>query len=170
MNQNSLTGPDTWFEDFRPGQRIRHARAATIDAVTGSFMAKSVMNTAQVHWNDRAQRDGALGPGFVVFGMITASAVLGLASQDRTENSVCEVRFDEFRFLAPVYQGDTLHAFSEVASVEAHPERKDVGIVEFVHWGTNQDGAVVFCGRRKALIKRRGEVEAAPRSDRAIPA
>lgn len=159
MNQNSLTGSDTWFEDFRPGQRIRHARAATIDGVTGSFMAKSVMNTAQVHWNDRAERDEALGPGFVVFGMITASAVLGLASQDTTENSVCEFHFDEFRFLAPVYQGDTLHAFSEVASVEAHSERSDVGIVEFVHWGMNQDEAVVFRGRRKALIKKREEAD-----------
>ena len=160
MDQNSLTGPGTWFEDFYPGQRIRHARAATIDAVTGGFMAKSVMNTAQVHWNDRADRDDALGAGFVVFGMITASAVLGLASQDTTENSICEFKFDGFTFLAPVYQGDTLHAFSEVISTEAHADRSDVGIVEFAHWGINQDDALVFHGRRKALIRRRHDAAA----------
>jgi itaconyl-CoA hydratase len=165
MPQSSLTSPDTWFEDFYVGQRIRHARAATIDAVTGSFMAKSMMNTAQVHWNDRAERDGALGPGFVVFGMITASAVLGLASQDTTENSICEFEFDDFRFLNPVYQGDTLHAFSEVMSTQPHQERVDVGVVEFAHWGVNQNEAVVFHGRRKALIKRRYEVGGPTRSD-----
>jgi itaconyl-CoA hydratase len=151
----SLTGPDTWFEDFCPGQRIRHARAATIDAVTGAFMAKSVMNTAQVHWNDQAGRDDALGPGFVVFGLITASTVLGLASQDTTENAICEIEYDDFRFMAPVYQGDTLSAFSEVVSVNPHPDRDDAGIVEFAHWGLNQHDTVVFRGVRKALVRRR---------------
>ena len=152
---SSLTGTDTWFEDFCPGQRIRHARAATIDAITGGFMAKSVMNTAQVHWNDQAERDGALGAGFVVFGLITASTVLGLASQDTTENAVCEIGYDDFRFMAPVYQGDTLSAFSEVMSVQPHPDRDDVGIVEFVHWGLNQHDAVVFRGRRTAVVRKR---------------
>ena len=151
----SLTGSDTWYEDYRPGQRIRHARAATIDAVTGSFMAKSVMNTAQVHWNDQADRDDALGPGFVAFGLITAATVIGLASQDTTENTVCEIGFDDFQFLAPVYQGDTLSAFSEVMSVSPCLDRADVGIVEFLHWGLNQDDAVVFRGLRRALIRRR---------------
>lgn len=155
MTLGSMTGSDTWFEDFQPGQRIRHARAVTIDAITGSFMAKSVMNTAQVHWNDQAERDDALGPGFVVFGMITASTVLGLASQDTTENAIRELSYDDFRFLAPVYQGDTLSAFSEVVTVEPHPEQDDVGIVEFVHWGLNQADTVVFRGLRRVLVRRR---------------
>jgi len=155
MNLTSLTGSDTWFECYRPGQRIRHARAATIDAVSGSFLAKSVMNTAQVHWNDRADRDDALGPGFVVFGMLTAATVIGLASQDTTENTVCEVGFDDFQFLAPVYQGDTISAFTEVLSVSPCVDRDDVGVVEFRHWGVNQDDAVVFRGVRRTLIRRR---------------
>jgi len=159
MHDSTLTSPDSYFEDFRVGQRIRHARAATVDAVTGSFMAKNVMNTAQVHWNDRAERDDALGPGFVVFGMITASVIIGLASHDTTSNSICEFEFTDFRFLAPVYQGDTLHAYSEVRSVQPHPERADVGIVEFVHWGLNQDDVVVFQGGRKAMVKRRASAD-----------
>jgi itaconyl-CoA hydratase len=166
MSLASLTGADTWFEDYRPGQRIRHARAATIDAVTGSFMAKSVMNTAQVHWNDQAERDDALGPGFVVFGMITAATVLGLASQDTTENTVCEIEYDDFRFLAPVYQGDTLSAFSEVLSSEPCPERGEVGIVQFLHWGLNQHDTVVFRGVRKALIRRRPSADRGPSVER----
>lgn len=152
---DSLTDSDTWFEDYQPGQRIRHARSMTTDTVTGSFMAKSVMNTAQVHWNDQATRDGALGSGFVVFGLVTASTVLGLASQDMTENTVGELAYDDFRFLAPVYQGDTLSAYSEVVAVRDDAERPDVGLVELAHWGVNQDGVVVFQGRRTVLIRRR---------------
>src|SRR4051794_6587066 len=155
LDLTSLTGSDVCFEDFCPGQRIRHARAATIDAVTGAFLAKSVMNTAQVHWNDQAERDGALGAGFVVFGLITAATVLGLAAQDTTENAVCEIGYDDFRFMAPVYQGDTLYAFSEVLSAAPHPDRDDVGVVEFVHWGLNQHDTVVFRGVRKAVVRKR---------------
>ncbi|WP_375504150.1 MaoC family dehydratase [uncultured Jatrophihabitans sp.] len=155
IEPTSATAADTWFEDFRPGQRIRHARAATIDAVTGAFLAKRVMNTAQVHWNNQAGRDGVLGPGFVVFGLITASTVLGLAGQDTTENAECETSYDDFRFTAPVYQGDTVSAFSEVISVQPHPERNDVGVVQFAHWGVNQDDTVVFHGKRTALVRKR---------------
>lgn len=155
MNTANLTDGDTWFEDYVPGQRMRHARSATVDAVTGCYMAKSVMNTAQVHWNDQADRSNALGAGFVVFGMITASTVLGLASQDTTENTVSELRFDDFRFMAPVRQGDTLSALSEVLKVEPHATRTDVGVVEFMHWGLNQNETLVFRGRRTALVRRR---------------
>jgi itaconyl-CoA hydratase len=113
------------------------------------------MNTAQVHWNDQAARDDALGPGFVVFGLITAATILGLASEDTTENAVCELEYDDFRFLAPVYQGDTVHAFTEVLSTDSHPERSDVGIVVFAHWGAKQDDTAVFRGTRKVLIRRK---------------
>ena len=155
MNSAALSGPDTYFEDYWPGQRIRHARAVTIDAVTGGFMAKSVMNTAQVHWNDRVERDGALGAGFVVFGMITASTVLGLAGQDTIENVIREIEYDDFRFLSPVYQGDTIQAYSEVLDVQVPAARGDAGLVVFKHWGVNHRGKPVFSGVRKALIRRR---------------
>nr|WP_219996060.1 MaoC/PaaZ C-terminal domain-containing protein [Nocardioides humi] len=127
----------------------------TVDAVTGSFLARSVVNTAQVHWNDRADRDEALGSGFVVFGLITASTVLGLASQDATEHVVAELGYDDFRFLTPVYQGDTLYALTEVLAVHAATDRSDAGVVEFAHWGLNQDDTLVFKGRRTVLIARR---------------
>ncbi len=152
MAADTVTGDDSWFEDFAPGQRIRHARAATIDAVSGAFLAKSAMNTAQVHWNDRAERADTLGPGFVVFGMLSASTVLGLAGQDTIENAVGELRYDDFRFMAPVYQGDTLQAYTEVLRTEVRPG-EGVGEVEFLHWGVNQHDRPVFRGRRTALVR-----------------
>jgi itaconyl-CoA hydratase len=150
-----LLGPVGWFEDFTCGQRIRHARAATIDEVEGAYLSKQVMNTAQVHWNEELLKGSALGAGRLVFGLATASMVFGLASQDITEHAVAEVGCDAMRFSAPVHHGDTIEAFTEVLDTKPSPDRDDAGIVRFKHWGRRQDGVVVFEGEHTVLIKRR---------------
>lgn len=152
---SARTGPDTFFEDFPPGRRIRHARAATIGEAEGALLAKQVMNTAQAHWNEHYLTGSPLGSGRVVFGLVTASVTIGLASQDTAENALAEVGLDRLRFRAPVHHGDTIHAFSEVLRAGPAPDRDDAGLVTFRHWGVTQDDRVVFEGERTVLIKRR---------------
>lgn len=151
---SSLTGTRNYFEDFSPGQRIRHARSATVGEVEASAMAKLVMNTAQAHWNEDYLRGSPLGDGRVVFGLLTASMVVGLASQDTAENGLAELGLDHLRFRAPVHHGDTLTAFTEVLTCEP-ADRDDAGVVRFAHTGTTQDGRLVFTGERTVLVKRR---------------
>jgi acyl dehydratase len=143
-----------FFEDFEVGQRIRHARGATVGEVEGSFIAKQVMNTAQAHWNEHYLTGGPLGAGRVVFGLITASIVFGLASQDTAEQALAELGCTGLRFRAPVHHGDTLYAYTEVVSVTP-ADRDDAGVVEFRHWGVTQDDRLVFEGVRTVLLKRR---------------
>jgi itaconyl-CoA hydratase len=150
-----LTGDTGWFEDFAAGQRMRHARGATVTDVENNFVSKQVMNTAQAHWNEDHLRDSPLGTGRVVFGLVTASLVFGLASQDATEQSLGDLGCDALRFRAPVHQGDTLYAFTEVLAVDEAPEREDAGVVRFKHWGVTADDRVVFEGERTVLVKRR---------------
>ena len=151
----SLTGEGTWFEDFPVGRRIRHARASTVGEVENQLVSKQVMNTAQAHWNEHLLAGGSfLGSGRVVFGLVTASLVIGLASQDTAENALAELGVDKLRFLAPVHHGDTLAAYTEVLSAEPTPDRDDAGVVRFKHWGVTHDGRVVFTGERTVLVKR----------------
>ena len=150
-----LTGDGNWFEDLRPGIRIRHARGATIGEVENGWLSKLVMNTAQAHWNEHYLRGGPMGDGRVVFGLITASVVIGLASQDTAENAVAELGLDGLRFIAPVHHGDTLYAYTEVLSAEEVPDRADAGVVRFRHWGVTHDERLVFEGERTVLVKRR---------------
>jgi itaconyl-CoA hydratase len=150
-----LTGDGNWFEDFAVGQKMRHARGATVDEVENNFISKQVMNTAQAHWNEHYLQGGPLGSGRVVFGLITASMTIGLASQDTAENALAEVGLDALRFRAPVHHGDTLYAYTEVLRAEPAPDRDDAGLVTFKHWGVTHDDRVVFEGERTVLIKRR---------------
>ena len=155
MSLSQLVGDRGWFEDFEVGQRLRHARGATVGEVENGMLTKQVMNTAQAHWNEHAMQGSPMGEGRLVFGLITGSMVLGLASQDTTEHAIAVVGVDGLRFRSPVHHGDTLYAYSEVLATEDAPDRDDAGLVRFKHWGTNQDGTVVFEGERTVLVKRR---------------
>jgi acyl dehydratase len=150
----SLTAPTGYFEDFSVGQRIRHARGATIGEVENGFISKQVMNTAQAHWNEHYLTGGPLGSGRVVFGLITASVVFGLSSQDTAEHALAELGCTGLRFRSPVHHGDTVYAYTEVLATEP-AERADAGVVRFQHWGVNHTDVVVFEGQRTVLIKRR---------------
>src|SRR5262249_44338606 len=136
MNQAdvaALTGSTGFFEDFTVGQRIRHARGATVGEVENGLISKQVMNTAQAHWNEHYLTGGPLGTGRVVFGLVTASVVFGLASQDTAEQALAEVGCTGLRFRAPVHHGDTVYAYTEVLSTRPAPHRADARPVLFPH-------------------------------------
>jgi acyl dehydratase len=129
-----------------------------MDALENAYLSKAVMNTAEPHWNEHALAgDTPLGTGRVVFGLLTASLVVGLTSQDTAENALAEVGLDKIRFRAPVHHGDTLYAFSEVleAGLADGDERPDAGRVRFKHWGVTHDDRLVVELERTVLIKRR---------------
>ena len=151
-----LTGDGNYFEDFEVGQRMQHARGATIDEVENNFISKQVMNTAQAHWNEEVMAGSALGDGRLVFGLITGSMTVGLTSQDTAENAIAELGLTGVRFKKPVHHGDTITAYTEVLSTEPATDREDAGVVRFKHWGRNQHGDVVCELERTVLIKRRG--------------
>jgi acyl dehydratase len=153
-----LTSGAGFAEDFSVGQRMRHFRAATIDEVENNFVSKQVMNTAQVHWNVHAMAGSPLGEGRLVFGLVTASMVVGLTSEDTAEQALAELGVDGVRFTTPVHHGDTITAYTEVVAVD-DAEREDAGIVRFRHWGVNQHGSVVCELERRVLVKRRSHWE-----------
>ncbi len=148
-----LTGRDTYFEDFEIGVKMRHARGTTVDEVENQLLTKLVMNTADAHYNEQKMKTLPYGQR-LVFGLVTGSIVIGLATQDTAENALAELRLDSLKFRAPVFHGDTLTAYTEVLA-KRDADREDAGIVRFKHWGVKQDDTIVFEGEREVLIKRR---------------
>ncbi|MFK0111971.1 MaoC family dehydratase [Streptomyces sp. NPDC091217] len=143
-----------YFEDFTVGDVYRHARGKTLTEMDGVLITNMVMNTAQAHFNADARKDSVF-PHVLVFGGVTISMVIGLATQDTGEHAVAELGLDRIRLRAPVTHGDTLYAYTEVLGKQDadHPE---AGVVRFKHWGVNQDEAVVFEGERTVLVRRAG--------------
>ena len=150
----SHTAKTGYFEDFEVGARMRHARRSTVSEGESHLLTKLVMNTADGHFNAEKMPKGSPFPSQLVFGLVTGSIVIGLATQDTAEQALAELGLDGLRFLSPVVPGDTLAAYTEVLEVR-DADREDAGIVRFKHWGLKQDDTVVFEGEREVLIKRR---------------
>ncbi len=149
---DALTGGGNYFEDFTPGQLIRHARGKTIEALENVLFTNLTLNTAQLHFNEDGQKQTDAGQR-VSFGGANFSIVMGLASEDCCENALAELGLDKIKLPRSVFHGDTLYAYSEV--LETKEAGADAGEVRFRHWGVNQHGQVVFEGERRVLIKRR---------------
>ena len=154
---NSITGSANYYEDFRPGDCYRHARGKTVGEFENQVLTHLVMNTAQSHFNEHTMADTLYGRR-IVFGLVTGSIVIGLATQDTAENALAELGLDAVRFVTPVFHGDTLYAYTQVLE-KADSDRDDAGVVVFKHHGYNQKDELVFEGTRRVLVKRRSHWE-----------
>lgn len=143
---------DAYFEDLPEGTRIRHKRGKTIGDLEGVLITNLAVNTAQAHFNEHIMQGSEVGER-IVFGGVTASVVIGLASQDASEQLVREVRLGDMKLMTPVVHGDTLYAMTEVRS--ADPIDEVTGQLTLHHWGINQRNQVVFEADRTIQVRRR---------------
>jgi acyl dehydratase len=143
----------TYFEDFAPGQLFRHGRGKTVGEIDVVLLAQMAMNTAEGHFNNHAMAKWKFGQR-VAFGGVTASIVIGLASEDTAENAIAELGMDKLRLRTPVVEGDTLYVVTETLDVAA-ADRPDAGVVRFRHVGINQKDEFVCEIERRVLIRRR---------------
>jgi 2-methylfumaryl-CoA hydratase len=117
-----LTGPNSFFEDFLPGEIIVHANGRTI---TDEHLALTyaVGNTHPLHF-DRvfsAGLSGKMSGDPIVYGGLVFAWLEGLASRDISENSVWELGFTEGYHTQPAVSGDTVAALSRVLAAEEAP-------------------------------------------------
>ena len=64
--------------------------------------------------------------------------------------------WDEVRMPAPVFEGDTIYAQTEVLSRRESKSRPNMGIVEIKTSGFKPDGTIVIEFRRTILVYKRG--------------
>lgn len=125
-----LTGPNTYFEDFTPGDIIVHANGRTI---TDEHMALTYMvgNSHPLHF-DRlfsSSLSGKMSGEPIVYGGLVFAWLDGLASRDVSEHAVWELGFTEGYHTQPAFAGDTVGALSRILSAEALPGNDGYGVV-----------------------------------------
>ncbi|MGZ6798249.1 MAG: MaoC family dehydratase [Mycobacteriaceae bacterium] len=153
----SATGDDTYFEDFAPDMVFEHARGRTVDNVDNLWLTHITLNTAEAHFNlPYAQdlMDGRFSERLVM-GAVTISIVIGLTSEDISENAIADVSLTGVKLHNPVFEGDTLFATSEILEVAADPQRENGGLVTYRFRGHKADGTPVVEGVRTVSLKRR---------------
>jgi 2-methylfumaryl-CoA hydratase len=159
-----LTSPDTYLEDFRPGDVLEHSRGRVV--TTDHILLTGMLdNTSQVHcnqWMVEQQPERFVGGQLIVFGGIPFNLCLGISSADVGDNALADVRYVTGRHTAPIFAGDTVFASTEIREVRDFPGRPDLGILavalrghKFTRKGEQAERVEIFYLERELALKRR---------------
>ena len=149
-----------FFEDFEVGDVYRCRIGRTVTQADNIWITLLTNNTNQIHFNQHyAERTEFGRP--LVNSILTIAVVAGLGVADTSENGFA-LGWDEIKLPAPVFEGDTLYAQSEVVGARESRSRPHQGIVTLKTVGYKQDGTVVIEFKRTILVYKRTHVPHRP--------
>ncbi len=115
-------GHEPWlgrfFEDFRAGEVIIHRLGRTVYQFDNVLSTVLSMNTATLHFDEEYMLYHDYGKP-VVQAPFIAGLASGLSSMDLAMNMAADLGITELKLSTPVFDGDTLHAVSEVLNIDA---------------------------------------------------
>ncbi|HLO21873.1 MAG TPA: MaoC family dehydratase, partial [Methyloceanibacter sp.] len=154
----TVTG--NFFEDFTLGQEIVHATPRTVTVGDVSLFTALYGPRFAVQSSDAfAQRIGY--PRSPIDDLLVFHIVIGKTVPDISRNAIANLGYAEFRFIAPVYPGDTLASVSKVIGVKENSNKKS-GTVYVRSTGKNQRGQPVLSFARWVMVNKRDVDAPAP--------
>ena len=158
--QPDLTVTGNFFEDFKLGQEIVHATPRTVTVGDASLFTALYGPRFAVQSSDAFAN--AIGyPRSPIDDLLVFHIVIGKTVPDISRNAIANLGYAEFRFLAPVYPGDTLASVSEVIGVKENSNKKN-GTVYVRSTGRNQRGQKVLSYARWVMVNKRDVDAPAP--------
>ena len=143
-----------YYEDFAVGDRFEHRLGRTVLAADNVWFTLLTVNPNPIHFDAHYASQTEWGRP-LVDSTFTLALVTGLSVADISQNAV-NLGWDEVRLPAPVFEGDTIYAQSEVVDLRPSRSRPHQGIVSVRTVGFNQEGVVVIEFKRTLLVYRRG--------------
>jgi acyl dehydratase len=142
------------FEDFETGDVFEHPLGRTITQTDNIWFTLLTVNTNPIHFDaSYAARTEFKRP--LVDSTFTLALVTGLSVSDVSLNAI-NLGWNDVRLPAPVFEGDTLYAESEVLETRPSKSKPTMGIVKVRTSGFNQDGVTVIEFVRTIMVFRRG--------------
>ncbi len=145
------------FEDFQVGDVYVHPLGRTITSTDNAWFTLLTLNTNPVHFDHHYAAQTEFGRP-LVNSCFTLALVTGLSVPDLSQHAMANLGWDEVRLPAPVFEGDTIYARSEVLETRESKSRPNVGNVRVKTTGFNQDGVTVIEYTRTIMVYRRGHV------------
>lgn len=148
------------YEDFVVGTVMHHRLGRTISSTDNTWFTLLTNNSNPIHFDRHYAAQTEFGQP-LVNSTLTLAIVVGLSVADVSQHAI-NLGWQEITLPAPVYEGDTLYAQTEVLSQRESKSRPHMGIVEIKTTGYKQDGTVVITFRRTILVYKRGHVPQRP--------
>lgn len=146
--------PGQYFEEFRVGAVIRHARTRTVSQADNVDFCRLTDNNQPLHLDEAYARTTPFGR-IVVNGLLPIAWAVGVSVEDTTAGTlVANVGYEEVKNTAPVHPGDDIRCETLVES-KRESSKPDRGLVELRHSVFKRDGTKVAEFRRIVLVQRR---------------
>jgi acyl dehydratase len=145
--------PGLYFDEFEVGQVFDHAIRRTISEADNVFFSALTHNPAALHLDEEYCREHTEFGQRIVNSCLTLGLMVGISVGDTTlGTTVANLGWDEVRFPAPLYHGDTIRIETEVLELRESKSRPDNGIAIFQHRAYNQHDHLVGVCKRSALM------------------
>ena len=148
------------YEDFTVGMVLRHPNGRTVTSADNIWFSLLTVNPNPIHIDAHYSAQTEFGRP-LVNSCLTLAILTGLSVADVSQFGV-NLGWDEVRMPAPLFEGDTLYAQTEVLSTRESHTRPTMGLIEVKTTGFKQDGVVVMDFRRTILVYKRGHLPTRP--------
>ena len=140
-----LAGSPHRWGDYAAGEKIDHLDGVTVEEAEHQLATRLYQNTARVHFDQHAAKDGRFGRRLIygghVISLARALSFTGLA------NAFHVAAINGGRHVAPLFAGDTVYAWSEVLAKADLPGRSDVGALRIRTVATKNRSCAAFPDR-----------------------
>ena len=144
-----------YFEDFEVGHVYEHRPGRTISEADNSWFTLLTMNQHPLHFDMAYAEKSEFGKP-LVNSCLTLAIVTGMSVSDLSQKAIGNLGWDKVRLAAPVFNGDTIYAESEVLAMRESKSRPTQGIVTVKTIGKKADGTEFMSFERSMLIPKRG--------------
>jgi len=147
------TNSGNFFEDFRLGQKLKHATPRTLTEgdralYTALYGSRFALQSADSFAKRLDYKQSPLDD------LLVFHTVFGKSVPDVSLNAVANLGYAEGRFLKSVYPGASLSAESEVIGLKENSNRQ-TGVVYVRTQGFDEDGAAVLSYVRWVMVRKR---------------
>ncbi len=143
----------SFYEDFAIGDIYRHSIGRTVTQADNIWFSLLTLATNPIHFDQVYAAKTEFGRP-LVNSAFTLALVTGLSVADMSRNAV-NLGWEDVRLPHPVFEGDTIHARSEVLEKRESRSRPNMGIMRFKTTGYNQDGQTVIEFVRTIMVYKR---------------
>ena len=145
-----------YFDDFAAGQVFEHRYYRTVTQMDNMLFSNMTLNPQPLHIDAHFCATETEWGRPLMNSLFTLGLMIGISVNDTTVGTtIANLGMTDVRFPAPLFEGDTLRAATEVLSLRESASRADAGLVEFRHRAFKQDGVLVAECRRTAFMRRR---------------
>ena len=144
-----------YLEDCKIGQIFNHEIRKTVTQNDNMMFSTMTLNSQPLHIDKQFSEKTIWGKP-IVNSFFTLGLVVGIGVGETTHGTIIgNLGMLETSFPNPVFEGDTIHATTEILKARESKTKKDRGIVDFMHIGYNQDNLVICKCHRQVMMYRR---------------